>query len=103
MMNLKQRKTLTLITMILSFLLITPSVDAQNVNSRVVARIKETFTIDGKVFKDLNSNGKLDDYENWELPVEKRVADLISQMTLEEKAGLMMIPEFEDIEGSKME
>ena len=75
----------------------------QNVNPKVLARVKETFTVDGKVFKDLNSNGKLDDYENWELPVEKRVADLISQMTLEEKAGLLMIPEFEDIEGSKLE
>ena len=68
-----------------------------------MARVKETLTVNGKVFKDLNSNGKLDDYENWELSVEKRVADLISKMTLEEKAGLMIIPEFQDIEGSKME
>lgn len=47
-------------------------------------------------------SGKLDDYENWELSVDKRVSDLISKMTLEEKAGLMIIPEFRDIEGSKM-
>lgn len=103
-MNLKRRKALTyLITMVLSFLFIIPSVDAQNVNPEVLARVKETFTVNGKLFKDLNSNGKLDDYENWELPVEKRVADLVSQMTLEEKAGLMIIPEFHEIEGSKME
>ena len=103
-MNLKRKKALTyLITMVLSLLFVIPSVDAQNVNPQVLARVKETLTVNGKVFKDLNSNGKLDDYENWELSVEKRVADLISKMTLEEKAGLMIIPEFREIEGSKME
>tara|TARA_B100001057_G_scaffold197933_1_gene198518 strand:+ start:1807 stop:3777 length:1971 start_codon:yes stop_codon:yes gene_type:complete len=42
-------------------------------------------------FKDLNKNGKLDDYENWTLPIDKRVDDLISKMTVEEKAGSMFI------------
>ncbi|MBN8826847.1 MULTISPECIES: glycoside hydrolase family 3 N-terminal domain-containing protein [unclassified Spirosoma] len=42
-------------------------------------------------FKDLNKNGKLDPYEDWRLPVEKRVNDLVSQMTLEEKIGFMLI------------
>jgi beta-glucosidase len=103
-MNVKSKKALTyLITIVLSFLFVIPSVDAKDINPKVSARVKETLTVDGNVFKDLNSNGKLDDYENWELPVEKRVADLISQMTLEEKAGLMIIPEFRDIEGPKME
>ena len=103
-MILKQKKVLAyLMTMFLSFLIVIPSVNAQNVNPQVMARVKETLTFKGKIFKDLNSNGKLDDYENWELPVEKRVTDLISKMTLEEKAGLMIIPEFLDIEGSKME
>jgi beta-glucosidase len=46
--------------------------------------------IDGLDFKDLNRNGKLDRYEDWRLPVDQRVADLISQMTPEEKAGLMI-------------
>ena len=103
-MNLKRQKALTyLITTMLFFLILVPSVDAKNVNPKVLAKVKETLTIKGKVFKDLNANGKLDNYENWELSVEKRVADLISKMTLEEKAGLMIIPEFQDIEGSKME
>ncbi|MCM3729480.1 glycoside hydrolase family 3 C-terminal domain-containing protein [Neobacillus cucumis] len=101
---MKRRKALAyLMAMVLSILFIIPSVDAQNVNQQVLARVKETLTVNGKVFKDLNSNGKLDDYENWELSIEKRVADLISKMTLEEKAGLMIIPEFREIEGSKME
>jgi beta-glucosidase len=43
----------------------------------------------GKKFKDLNQNGKVDAYENWQLPVVQRVHDLIHQMTLEEKAGMM--------------
>jgi beta-glucosidase len=43
-------------------------------------------------FKDLNKNGKLDPYEDWRLPVDKRIADLVSQMTLEEKAGFLFHP-----------
>ena len=48
---------------------------------------------DGKYqFKDLNKNGQLDKYEDWRLPMEERIADLVSQMTLEEKVGLMFHP-----------
>ena len=43
-------------------------------------------------FKDLNKNGKLDVYEDWRKPMDKRIADLVSQMTLEEKVGLMFHP-----------
>ena len=43
-------------------------------------------------FKDLNKNGRIDPYEDWRLPMEDRIADLVSQMTLEEKAGLMFHP-----------
>ncbi len=46
---------------------------------------------DGYRFKDLNKNNELDRYEDWRLPVDDRVADLCSQMTLEEKVGLMLI------------
>lgn len=42
-------------------------------------------------FRDLNKNGKLDVYEDPRKPLEVRVEDLLSQMTLEEKAGLMFI------------
>lgn len=48
--------------------------------------------IDNLIFKDLNKNGILDPYEDWRLPVEIRVEDLINRMTLEEKAGLMVHP-----------
>src|SRR5512141_2745849 len=43
-------------------------------------------------FRDLNGNGRLDPYEDPTRPVEERVEDLLAQMTLEEKAGLMFHP-----------
>ena len=55
------------------------------------ARVKDVLTEKGRQFKDLNANGSLDTYEDWRKPVEARVADLVEQMTLEEKAGLMLI------------
>src|SRR6476646_8151017 len=45
-------------------------------------------------FKDLNRNGVLDPYEDWRLPLQTRVADLLARMTLEEKAGLRQIASF---------
>jgi beta-glucosidase len=44
---------------------------------------------DGYTFRDLNKNGRLDPYEDSRLPVDQRVEDLLSQLTLDEKAGLM--------------
>jgi beta-glucosidase len=52
---------------------------------------KDILTVNGKEYKDLNDNGKLDKYENWDLSVNVRVKDLVKQMTLEEKAGMMLI------------
>ncbi|TWR29982.1 glycoside hydrolase family 3 protein [Mucilaginibacter pallidiroseus] len=48
------------------------------------------LTVDGKAFKDLNKNGKLDKYEDWRLPVDVRARDLASQMSVEQIAGLML-------------
>lgn len=52
----------------------------------------QAITIDGYTFRDLNKNGQLDIYEDTRQPQEARVDNLLSQMTLEEKAGLMFIP-----------
>ncbi len=49
------------------------------------------ITADGFTFRDLNKNGKLDVYEDSRQPVEARIKDLLSQMTIEEKAGMMFI------------
>lgn len=43
----------------------------------------------GFSFRDLNKNGKLDIYEDPRQPLEARVNDLLSQMTVAEKAGMM--------------
>ncbi|MBA4851830.1 glycoside hydrolase family 3 N-terminal domain-containing protein [Emticicia sp. BO119] len=54
-------------------------------------RSAKILKIAGLDFKDLNKNGKLDKYEDWRLPNDERIKDLISQMTLEEKIGFMII------------
>jgi beta-glucosidase len=56
------------------------------------ARVVRVLQVDGLLFKDLNKNGRLDPYEDWRRRVAERVDDLVSQMTLEEKAGLMVGP-----------
>lgn len=48
------------------------------------------LTIEGKKFKDLNKNGKLDKYEDWRLSVDERANDLAQKMSLEQIAGLML-------------
>ena len=48
-------------------------------------------TENGFAYRDLNKNGKLDIYEDPRQPIESRVEDLLSQMTLEEKAGMLFI------------
>ena len=48
-------------------------------------------TENGFTFRDLNKNGKLDIYEDPRQPIEARVEDLLGQMTLEEKAGMLFI------------
>src|SRR6185437_6538486 len=40
-------------------------------------------------FRDLNKNGRLDPYEDPRCPIEERVEDLLAQMTLPEKAGML--------------
>ena len=44
---------------------------------------------DDITFRDLNKNGQLDPYEDPRRPIEERVEDLLEQMTLEEKAGML--------------
>ena len=56
------------------------------------ARKSEILTEGKYRFKDLNKNGQVDPYEDWRLPMDERIADLVSQMTLEEKVGLMFHP-----------
>lgn len=58
---------------------------------KLEVRAKDLIEVDGLQFKDLNGNGKLDPYEDWRLSPEERAKDLVSQMTLDEKVGNMVI------------
>lgn len=50
----------------------------------------QDLIVDGFQFTDLNGNGKLDKYEDARLPMADRIQDLISKMTDEEKASMLM-------------
>lgn len=105
-MNSKLRKSMTfLLAVLLSVLLIVPqasAVNRGNARAEIESRVKEHLKINGKEFRDLNGNGQLDAYENWELSVDQRVKDLLSRMTLEEKVGMMLIPEFPEFKEGKL-
>src|ERR1043166_7331313 len=60
------------------------------------SRSAPILTVGGFRFRDLDRNGRLDAYEDWRLPAEARVADLVSRMTLEEKAAALMHPVMTD-------
>ena len=57
----------------------------------------EILTVKRLAFKDLNKNGKLDPYEDWRLPANDRAADLASQMSVEQIAGLMLYSSHQSI------
>jgi len=52
---------------------------------------KPGMTAQTPAYRDLNKNGKMDVYEDKSQPIERRVEDLLSQMNLEEKAGMLFI------------
>ena len=52
-------------------------------------RSHASTTDDGVRYRDLNHNGRLDPYEDPRLTPEERTADLLSQLSLSEKVGLM--------------
>ena len=67
---------------------IRPNINTRN-NLALLGKEAPTLTQDGPTFRDLNKNGKLDPYEDPRRPIEERVEDLLQQMTLEEKAGML--------------
>lgn len=75
------------------FLLLTSAVIPTHATEQPLlgARSKAIIIVDGLRFKDSNGNGRLDPYEDWRLPIKLRVEDLVARMSLEEKAGLMLI------------
>lgn len=51
------------------------------------------LNVEGLRFKDLNKNGRLDTYEDWRLSPGERSKDLLTQMSLDQKIGMMLIPD----------
>ncbi len=70
------------------FLLYYHRIKYNKIAQKYTQKVK-TLTQDGFTFRDLNKNGKLDPYEDSRLDVETRVNDLLSQMNVQEKAGLL--------------
>lgn len=57
---------------------------------RLESRDVPILAKDGIRFRDLNRDGRLTPYEDWRLSAAARARDLLSRMTLEEKAGLLV-------------
>ena len=68
-------------------IILVPATDTQ---AALGATVKQLIEVDGLQFKDLNGNGQLDVYEDWRADIEDRLTDLISQMTVEEKATMFI-------------
>ena len=85
------KQTLTpnqkLLLMLASSFLASPVVAQQ---ADISTEILPLLQIEGNTFKDHNKNGALDAYEDWRLSSEQRADNLVSLMTMEEKAGAML-------------
>ena len=72
----------------LAFVLMALPLKAQVATQPMVQSMASPIiTVSGKRFRDLNRSGTLEPYEDWRLSSAARAVDLVSRMTLEEKAG----------------
>lgn len=62
-----------------------------SINMQILGPEAGALKVDGREFRDLNNNNRLDVYEDPREPVDARVDDLLKRMTLKEKAGTMFI------------
>jgi len=85
-------KSFFLYAFLVSGLLVQCSSEPEFKQANIEARKVEIITDDSYQFKDLNKNGALDPYEDWRLSNAERIDNLVSQMTLEEKVGLLFHP-----------
>ena len=81
---------LVLVIIVLS-ILITNQYIKKNKNLKLLGEEAPALIENGQSFRDLNKNNKLDVYENVNADIDDRLDDIISQMTIEEKAGTMFI------------
>ncbi|MEL0607256.1 glycoside hydrolase family 3 protein [Vibrio echinoideorum] len=73
--------------------------DNNHQQPQVHSRVHDVLNIGGYQFRDSNGNGTLEPFEDWRLSPEERAADLVSRMTLDEKAGMMLIDTLNSAEG----
>ena len=64
---------------------------AREQQPEIGVRSKGVVEADGLRFRDANGNGRLDRYEDWRLTAEARTDDLLPRMSLEQRAGTMLI------------
>lgn len=64
-----------------------PAAHAQRAQPVIAQGSVPVLTVTGLRFRDLNRDGKLQPFEDWRLSSSARAADLVSRMTIEEKAG----------------
>lgn len=57
----------------------------------IATSVHTSITDSGYTFRDVNGNKTLEPYEDWRLTIEQRTTDLVNRMTIEEKAGMMLI------------
>jgi beta-glucosidase len=82
---------LTRFSLFASALLVPLALYGQGVHQAKLTRRDVPMVHSGALqFKDFNRNGKLDPFEDWRLSPTQRAKDLLSRMTLEEKAGTMV-------------
>ena len=60
-------------------------------NMALLGKVAPVLEAGGFSYRDLNKNGRLDIYEDSRAGIDNRIEDLLGQMNLEEKAGLMFI------------
>src|SRR5687768_1268260 len=82
---------LTAIVLIAATLIAFDTAPAKTDQPVLGTRSAKIIEVDGLKFKDLNKNGKLDNYEDWRLTALQRSKDLLSKMSLEAKVGFLLI------------
>lgn len=84
------RKIISLILAVLMMTgILTAFAEEAPVQPVLVSRTKNIIEADGYQFKDLNDNGELDPYEDWRLSPEDRADNLLSLMSVEQRATQM--------------
>ena len=89
--NKPAKQTLTtnkkLLLLLVSNMLTLPALAQQ---AEISTETLPLLQFEGNTFKDHNKNGVLDAYEDWRLSPQQRAENLVSLMTIEEKAGAML-------------